>query len=667
MAFSKRRKRSGAQKKPFSTLSASRPRAEFRQIELKNDRFESYYRGSVIPEQEWEDFIGRMREPLPVTFRLPFSSMSGLLEKYLSKEFSFLERIEWYPAPGSAWKVAAGRTQVRRETHYAKLHSLLVRETEVGNICRQEAVSMIPPLFLKTLPSDSVLDMCAAPGSKTCQLVEMMRCGPDTGSFETPATCSEQLPLPTGVVVANDVDVDRASMMVHQVKRMNSPSLVVTTVDASQFPTSQKFDKILCDVPCSGDGTLRKNKLIWRTWSERDAQALQPLQIAILNRGLSLLRPGGKLVYSTCSMNPIENEDVIAAVLEKRHAEFSLVDCTQQLVDLKRRPGLSRGSPDLATERCMRFYPHLQDTGGFFVAVIESKHCDRADLVPQSKDGVVESKSKVEAVSAQKADPMPAYFAEAIDVALDQWGLRGVSKTPLTDLIIARKTPDGDSEDGQSQKLLPHLSLISAKARSFSEAWSARGAAHLVLYTGLAAFARQDGNDSYRIKYSALPYLIPFMDTSRIISISDPSDILSLLTDNASANKNSAAPVQVDGAPQDASDQVDGAPQDASDQLNSTDTNLSIEFEQDKLPVQDTPLVPTKEKAKSQLVRIEELSPSLREALEPLPIGCHIAQIANRSSFIVVPLWRGRFSAHLLVSKLDKASLNFLCSIPADV
>jgi 16S rRNA C967 or C1407 C5-methylase (RsmB/RsmF family) len=77
----------------------------------------------------------------------------------------------------------------------------------------------------------------------------------------------------------------------------------------------QKYDKVLCDVPCSGDGTTRKNKQIWNTWSMGHAMSLHRLQRRILRRGLEFLRPRGTLVYSTCSLNPLEDEAVVVSVI----------------------------------------------------------------------------------------------------------------------------------------------------------------------------------------------------------------------------------------------------------------------------------------------------------------------------------------------------------------
>lgn len=102
-----------------------------------------------------------------------------------------------------------------------------------------------------------------------------------------------------------------------------------------------KFDRILADVPCSGDGTLRKNLEIWNKWSPSDGNSLHVIQLKILDRAMNMLKPGGRLVYSTCSFNPAENEAVVAAGLNAHPGEFTIVDVAEQLPNLKRRPGIT--------------------------------------------------------------------------------------------------------------------------------------------------------------------------------------------------------------------------------------------------------------------------------------------------------------------------------------
>lgn len=130
---------------------------------------------------------------------------------------------------------------------------------------------MIPVTLLNPKPGETVLDMCAAPGSKTIQLLEYIHAK------------NENKVTTDGFVVANDADAKRAYMLVHQAKRLNLPALFVTNNDASKIPNlkldgnSFKFDKVLCDVPCSGDGTLRKNQLLWKTFHAHLGHSLHAL------------------------------------------------------------------------------------------------------------------------------------------------------------------------------------------------------------------------------------------------------------------------------------------------------------------------------------------------------------------------------------------------------
>ncbi|KAF1997342.1 cytosine-5--methyltransferase NCL1 [Amniculicola lignicola CBS 123094] len=345
------------------------------------------------------------------------------------------------------WDMKTHKKIIRRHKPFAEFQKFLVAETTSGNISRQEVVSMIPPHFLDVRPGMVVLDMCAAPGSKTAQLAEMIHgdeeervqkaARNDTSAIEGDYSDDGRS---TGLLIANDSDYKRAGMLVHQVKRLNFPNLIVTQHDASIFPSIElpsaedeknqylKFDRVLADVPCSGDGTARKNPNVWQKWTPKDALGLHNLQLRIACRGLQLLKKGGRLVYSTCSMNPVENEAVVAAAIQAcgGPSKIRLVDASGYLPNLKRKPGLNTWKvpdtsfvdgqktihlfntwekfqqakekcaaeepnrnfsskmsasafPPISTtederiplEHCVRVYPHLQDTGGFFIAVLE--------------------------------------------------------------------------------------------------------------------------------------------------------------------------------------------------------------------------------------------------------------------------------------------------------
>uniref|UniRef100_A0A671NSI7 tRNA (cytosine(34)-C(5))-methyltransferase n=1 Tax=Sinocyclocheilus anshuiensis TaxID=1608454 RepID=A0A671NSI7_9TELE len=395
--------------------------AGYSEIIKENKLFEHYYTElKIVPEGEFEEFMETMREPLPATIRITgYKShakeiLHTLKEKYF-KEVQDLEvdgqKIEapqplsWYPDE-LAWHTNLSRKILRKSPLLEKFHQFLVSETESGNISRQEAVSMIPPLLLKIEPQHKILDMCAAPGSKTAQLIEMLHSDMD-------------VPFPEGFVIANDVDNKRCYLLVHQAKRLNSPCIMVVNHDASSIPRlhidqdGKKdvlfYDRILCDVPCSGDGTMRKNIDVWKKWTTSNSLHLHGLQIRIAVRGVEQLAVGGRMVYSTCSLNPIEDEAVIAALLEKSEGALELADASADLPGLKYMPGITSWKvmtkegqwfsdwsevptsrhtqirptmfpptdpeklANMKLERCMRILPHHQNTGGFFVAVLVKK------------------------------------------------------------------------------------------------------------------------------------------------------------------------------------------------------------------------------------------------------------------------------------------------------
>lgn len=333
---------------------------EGNKLPLENNRLEVFYAAQkfVAPGDDWDCFLASLRTPLPACFRInPDFAFAANLKKQLhdiagdtvlidDQPVDAVTQMDWFPT-GNAYKLGADRRMIRKSEALEKLHKWMISNTDCGNITRQEAVSMVPPLALDVQPHHKCLDMCAAPGSKTSQLLEII----DRSVHSDP---SQQ-----GCVVANDADTDRAYMLVHQCRRLNSPFLVITThkgqefpklteteniVESSQlFPRYKKgfFDRVLADVPCTGDGTLRKSPHMWMKWLVGGGITLHPLQLSIAQRGFQLLKPGGCMVYSTCSMSPYENEAVVAELLRSNKG-LELQDARSLFLPaFKCRPGLS--------------------------------------------------------------------------------------------------------------------------------------------------------------------------------------------------------------------------------------------------------------------------------------------------------------------------------------
>ncbi|KAF7323657.1 tRNA (Cytosine-5-)-methyltransferase [Mycena kentingensis (nom. inval.)] len=449
--------------------------------DMTNERFSTYYKAqNIVPDEEWEEFIDALRTPLPTTFRVAGSRLTAqslnatIRDVHVPnlRDVVFEDQpveppvqIPWYP-DGLAWQFNVPKKVVRKSPEFKEFHSFLVFETEVGNVSRQEAVSMLPPLFMEVEPHHKVIDMCAAPGSKTAQLLEALH------AQDTLTSTS----IPSGILIANDSDHKRTHLLIHQSARLPSPALMVTNVDASIYPHIKipakgnlnnlrplLFDRILCDVPCSGDGTLRKNVGIWKNWQPMDGNGLHGLQIRILQRAMKMLAPNGRIVYSTCSLNPVENEAVVAAALLS-NPEFELVDVSDRFPDLKRRPGMTSwkatdkalniyGTYEQATwppadvekldlPRCMRIYPQLQDTGGFFVAVLERRKTRKEDKKREAPDdaGPQTKKPRLdEAVKEEKLD-VKTEVVDASDVKAEEDAL---DMTPQVDELDVKSEVEG--------------------------------------------------------------------------------------------------------------------------------------------------------------------------------------------------------------------------------
>ncbi|KAK3706627.1 tRNA (cytosine-5-)-methyltransferase ncl1 [Vermiconidia calcicola] len=445
-------------------------RVSFADVDKKNEKFERYYNAlDIVPTgPERDAFWLTLRRELPNSFRFTgskghaLSVRSNLVERFFpilkeikhdGRPVELPKEMPWYPE-GLAYSMTTPKNVVRKYEPFKEFQKFLVSETNVGNISRQEQVSMIPPLLLVVRPEHTVLDLCAAPGSKSAQLIEAIHAGEEerverairaakgessTNGVAVSDDVMQDQGRTTGLLVANDVNYQRAQMLVHQVKRLNSPNLIVTNHDATLFPSIElptppagagepkkgkylKFDRILADVPCSGDGTCRKNPSIWKEWSPQNGLGLYITQVRILTRALQMLKAGGRVVYSTCSLNPVENEAVVSSAIERCGgvAKVKLLNCSDQLPGLLRKPGLEDWSimsrdariyesypeaeqyepegskivpgmfppgpeEEIPLKHCMRVYPHQQDTGGFFIAVLEKLTEIRAKPEAESK------------------------------------------------------------------------------------------------------------------------------------------------------------------------------------------------------------------------------------------------------------------------------------------
>ena len=221
-------------------------------------------------------------------------------------------------------------------------------EHQLGFCYVQEAASMIPPIVLNPKPGDVVLDMCAAPGSKTTQLSQYMN--------------------NEGVLVANDITGDRLSSLGINVQRMGITNVIISKISGERL--TGVYDKILLDAPCSGTGTIRKSTKTVKQWNPDTVRRLQKFQKKLIIHAFeNLLKPGGVMVYSTCSLEPEEDEEVISYLLSKTNAVIEEIK-----LDIKRSPAILEFEDKIypvSVKNCLRLWPQDNDTEGFFVCKIK--------------------------------------------------------------------------------------------------------------------------------------------------------------------------------------------------------------------------------------------------------------------------------------------------------
>ncbi len=209
----------------------------------------------------------------------------------------------------------------------------------------QEASAMVPAEILPVEEGNIILDACAAPGGKSTRLAEKLH--------------------GTGVLVSNDISASRQNATLRNLERFGMENTYVISEDLTRmqdrFP--ETFDRILVDAPCSGEGMFRKEPSLIASWQERDSSYYAPLQKEILCSAWKMLKKGGKLVYSTCTFDPEENEKVLA-YLKEQDPSMAILPVADR--DPGWMPGILPGY-----ENCVRLYPHHIAGEGHFCALLQ--------------------------------------------------------------------------------------------------------------------------------------------------------------------------------------------------------------------------------------------------------------------------------------------------------
>lgn len=267
----------------------------------------------------------------------------------LSRILSESYKIETSPVPGltHSLKVLTGNELIGKTIEHI-----------TGLYYIQSLSSMLPPYVLKPSANDRVMDLCAAPGSKSTQLAEMMN--------------------NNGTLIVNEIQLSRVKTLVYNLDRLNIINAGVLNFKGEILSKifDNYFDKILLDVPCSGLGIIQKKEEVSNWWSKDRVKALSELQLKLLVAAIKMLKPGGELVYSTCTLTPEENEFVINSALKRYPVE--LCEITLPVQSHQGLIEYENDSFNVELSKSKRLIPWEVNSDGFFIAKLT-----KTDSTPQ--------------------------------------------------------------------------------------------------------------------------------------------------------------------------------------------------------------------------------------------------------------------------------------------
>lgn len=259
------------------------------------------------------------------------------LMKYFKENNIKFERVPWY-----------NDALVIKNADEKKLQKLDIYEK--GYIYIQSLSSMVPPIALNPIPGEKVLDLTAAPGSKTTELAALMK--------------------NEGYILANELDKIRCERLKYNVEKQGAKIIEVVNRRGEKAGDkySEYFDKVLLDTPCSGEGRFVVGRLAtYRDWSPKTVKELSKLQKKLFESAYKALKPNGIMVYSTCTLNEEENELILDWAL--KNFDIKLVDIDVEIKDAQKAFNEDK---DKSVNKAIRILPS-KDTEGFFVAKLVKK------------------------------------------------------------------------------------------------------------------------------------------------------------------------------------------------------------------------------------------------------------------------------------------------------
>lgn len=263
----------------------------------------------------------------------------------------------------------------------------------------QEPGAMAPIECVPIKTDMKILDICASPGGKSTQAAAKLG-----GS---------------GILVSNEIDGKRASVLASNIERLGLRNAVVTSVDSyvlrDTYP--ETFDLVIVDAPCSGEGMMRKNQLAISEWSIENIKMCAERQHMILENAFHTVAPGGYLLYATCTFAPEENEEQVDRFLAE-HPDFELCDVPKKIKDVTRDGVIPPGSDNKSLTLCRRFYPHVSAGEGQFMALMRRNSCGYiTDIKPEKKSKqkkAEQTKGKNDSGSISDENTVQSFLAEVL-------------------------------------------------------------------------------------------------------------------------------------------------------------------------------------------------------------------------------------------------------------
>ena len=321
--------------------------------------------------EEYSDYIDSFSQSSHTAFRVNTGKIS--LEEWEAINPFETEKVFW--TEKGYYYDAKKTVPAKHPYYYAGLYYI------------QEASAMIPASILPIEAGDKVLDLCAAPGGKATEL------GAKLGQ--------------TGVLIANDISVSRAAILAKNLQFAGITNAIVTAETPQRLweHFGQFFDKILIDAPCSGEGMFRREPRMIKDWEEKGPEYYAPIQKEILQNAYEMLKPGGMMVYSTCTFSPKEDEETVQWLLDTYP--------DMQICEVQQKEGFSQGRPNWidngseSLKKCIRIFPHRAKGEGHFAVLMQKKDMAKTDsreVVEAEKSSVTDSKEVVKTEKSSVTD-----------------------------------------------------------------------------------------------------------------------------------------------------------------------------------------------------------------------------------------------------------------------